>query len=127
MTFEPHFKRNLLLVFLNDGDGQSETNNNKIDRGACCGKRRDPAALTTALISNPGAPSARNSLRFSQGSDGVVCKCFEILCVLACRAARPAFIINEDTNILGREESLEGIRLPCRFPFGSVNKNHDRN
>src|SRR5207302_6911361 len=114
MTFEAHLKRNLLLVFVNDGDGQSETNNNKIDRRACCGKRRDPAALATALISDPGAPCARNSLRFSHRSDGVVCECFEILCVLAHRAAGPTFIINEGTNILGREESLERIRFPCR-------------
>src|ERR1700756_1363015 len=111
MTFQAHFKRNLLLVFVNDGDGQSETNNNEIDRRACCRKRRDPAALATALISDPGAPCGRNSLRFSHGSDGVVCEFFEILRVIAGRAAGPTFIINEGTNILGREESLEGVPL----------------
>src|ERR1700756_838185 len=127
MTFQTHFKRNLLLVFVNDGDGQSKTNNNEIDRRACCGKRRSPAALATALISDPGAPCARNSLRFLHGSDGVVCECFEILRVVAGRAAGPTFIINEGTHLLGREESLEGIRLQCRISFGSVNENHDWN
>src|SRR5580700_2586906 len=125
MTFEAHFKCNLLLVFVNDGHGQSETNNNKIDGRACCSKWRDPAALAAALISDPGAPCARNSLRFSHGSDGVVCECIEILRVLACGGPGAALIINEDTNILGREESLQRIRLACRFFLGSVNKNHD--
>src|SRR5213080_3001012 len=98
MTFELHFKRNLLLVFVNDGDGQSETNNNKIDRRACCGKRRDPAALTAALISNPRAALASNSLRFSRGSDGIICESIEILRVFTFRGAGSAFVINEDAN-----------------------------
>src|SRR4029077_1914057 len=94
---------------------------------ACCGQRRNPAALATALISDPDAPCACNSLGFLHRSDGVVCKCFEILRVLARRATGPTFIINKGTNILGGEESLKSIRLPCRFSFSSVNKNDDRN
>ena len=72
MTFEAHLKRHLLLVFVNDGDGQPETDNNEIDGRACCGERRDPAALTAALISNPGTARASDSLCFSHGSDGVI-------------------------------------------------------
>src|ERR1700736_6182531 len=121
MTFEAHFKCNLLLVFVNDGNGQSEANNNKIHGRACCRKRRDPSALATALISDPGAPRARNSLRFSHGRDSVVCECVEILGVLAFRAPGAALIINEGAHILGGEESLERIRVACRFSFASVN------
>src|SRR5437868_15233010 len=111
MTFELHFKRNLLLVFVNDGDGQSETNNNKIDRRACCGKRRDPAALATALISDPSAPCARNSFRFSHGRDGIICESIEILRVFTFRGAGSAFVINEGVNIFLRLESLVLIRV----------------
>src|SRR4029453_12266920 len=77
MTFEAHLKRNLFLVFVNDGDGQSKTDNNKIDRCAGCGERRDPASLTTALISNPGAARASYSPGFSHGSHGVICERIE--------------------------------------------------
>jgi len=49
MTFEAHLKRHLFLVFVNNGNGQAETDDNEIDGRACCGDRRDPAALATAL------------------------------------------------------------------------------
>ena len=39
MTFEAHLKRDLLLVFVNDGDSQPETDNNEIDGRSCCGER----------------------------------------------------------------------------------------
>jgi hypothetical protein len=79
MTFEAHLKRNLLLVFVNDGDGQPKTDNNKVDRRACCGEWRDPASLTTALVSNPGAAGASNPPRFSHGGHGIICERIEIL------------------------------------------------
>jgi hypothetical protein len=101
MSFEAHLKRNLLLVFVNDGDGQPETDNNEIDGRACCGERRDPAALTTALISDPGAACASNSLRFPHSRDGVICQRIEILRVFAVRSAGSAFVVNEGANILG--------------------------
>jgi len=37
MSFEVHLKGNLLLVFVNDGDGQAEADNNEIDGCAGCG------------------------------------------------------------------------------------------
>src|SRR5436305_7365002 len=61
MTFEAHLKGNLLLVFVNDRNSQSKTDNNKIDVRVRCGERRDPAALTTTLISDPGTTGASNS------------------------------------------------------------------
>src|SRR5437773_12541622 len=102
MAFEPHFKRNLLLVFVNDGHGEAETNNNEIYGPACCGKRRDPPALTTALISDPGAPPTRNSLRFPHRSDGVIRERLEILRIFSLRAAGSAVVMYERANILGR-------------------------
>src|SRR5437773_7805728 len=102
MAFEPHFKRNLLLVFVNDGHGEAETDNNEIYGRACCGKRRDPPALTTALISDPGAPPTGNSLRFPHGSDSVIREHLEILRICPLRAAGSAFVIDESANILGR-------------------------
>src|SRR4030095_10737670 len=79
MTFKAHLKSNLLLVFVNGRDGKPEADDNEIDGGACCGERHDPAALTSALISNPRAARACNSLRLSHGSHGVVCEGIEIL------------------------------------------------
>src|SRR6266480_1084561 len=102
MAFEPHLKRNLLLVFVNDGDCQPKADNNEIYGSAGCGKWRDPSALATALISDPGAAPARDSLRFSHGSDGVIRKRLEILRICALRAAGSAFVIDESANILGR-------------------------
>src|SRR5438552_7067576 len=102
MAFEPHFKRNLLLVFVNDGHGEAETDNHEIYGRACCGKRRDPPALTTALISDPGAPPTGDSLRFPHRSDGVIRERLEILRIGALRAAGSAFVIDESANILGR-------------------------
>src|SRR5215831_12972107 len=102
MSFEAHLERNLLLVFVNDGDRQTEANNNEIDRRTGCGEWRDPSALATALISDPGAACARDSLRFSHGSDGIICECIEILRVFACRPARSALVIDECANILSR-------------------------
>src|SRR5580700_7888554 len=101
MTFEAHFKRNLLLVFVNDGDGQSEADNNEIDRCVCCGEGRDPAALTPTLISDSGTAGASNLLRFPHGSDGVIRERIEILRIFALRSAGSAFVINEGANILG--------------------------
>src|SRR6266446_65877 len=100
MTFEAHLERNLLLVFVNDGDGQSEADDNEIDRGACCRERRDPASLTAALISDPGTARTSNSLRLPHTSHGVICKRIEILRVFAFRAAGSSFVINEGANIL---------------------------
>src|SRR5205814_8720704 len=102
MAFEAHLQRDLLLIFINDGDGQSETDNNEIDRRTRRGERRNPAALATALISNPGAARASNSLRFSHGSHGVICECIEILRVFAVRSAGSAFVVDERANIFGR-------------------------
>src|SRR6266487_619935 len=102
MTFEAHLKRNLLLVFVNDGNGQSEADDNEIDGCARCGKRRDPAALTTALISNPDAARASDSPGFPHGSNGVIRERIEILRIFAVRSAGPAFVINESANVLGR-------------------------
>jgi hypothetical protein len=101
MAFEAHLKRNLLLVFINDGDGQTEAYDNEIDRRARCGERRDPTPLTTTLISDRGTARAGNALRFSHGSDGVICERLKILRVFAFRAAGPAFVIDEGADILG--------------------------
>src|SRR5262249_60687262 len=60
MSFEAHLKGNLLLVFVNDGDGQTEADDNEIDGRAACGEWRDPSALATALISDPSATLARD-------------------------------------------------------------------
>src|SRR5882724_5590857 len=106
VTFEAHLKRDLLLVFINDRNGQSETDNNEIDGRARCGERRNPAALATALISNPGAAPASNSLRFSHGSHGVICERIEILRVFAARSAGSAFVVDERANIFGRQQTL---------------------
>src|SRR5438552_18981769 len=100
MAFEPHFKRNLLLVFVNDGHGEAETDNNEIYGRACCGKRRDPPALTTALISDPGAPPTGNSLRFPHRSDGVISERHVILRICALRASGYAFVIDDRTYVL---------------------------
>ena len=102
MTFEAHLKRHLLLVFVNNGNGQPEADDNEIDGRACCGHGRDPAALTTSLISNPGTARASDSLRFSHGSDGVIRQRIEILRVFACRPPGSAFVVDECANILGR-------------------------
>ena len=102
MTFKAHLKRNLLLVFVNDGNGQSEADNNEIDGRVCCRERRDPAALAATLISDPGAARASNSIRFPHGSDGVMCERIEILRIFAFLAAGSPFVINEGANILRR-------------------------
>ena len=102
MTFEAHLKRDLLLVFVDNGHGQPETDNNEIDGRSYCGERCDPAALTAALISNPGAARTSNSPGVPHGSDGVIREHIEILRIFAFHAAGPAFVINEDANILSR-------------------------
>src|SRR5262245_46338221 len=127
MTFEAHLERNLLLVFVDDRDSQSEADNNEVDTRARCGEWRDPASLTTTLISDPGAASASNSLRFPHSRRGVICECIEILRVFACRLAGSAFVIHEGANILGRYQSLECLPLSCGFLFRTVKKNLDRN
>src|SRR5436190_5602796 len=102
MTFEAHLKRNLLLIFVNDRNGQPEADDNEIDGRVCCGERRDPAALTTTLISDPGTAGASNSLGFPHGSDGVIRERIEILRIFAVRSAGSAFVINECANVRGR-------------------------
>src|SRR6266545_3823827 len=102
MTFEAHLKRHLLLVFVNHRNGQPETDDNEIDGRACCGERRDPTALTTPLISNPGAARASDSPGFPHGSDGVIRERIEILRIFAVRSAGPPFVIDESADILGR-------------------------
>src|SRR5262245_13439345 len=102
MTFETHLERNLLLIFVNDGDGQPEADNNEIDRRARCGERHNPPALTTALVSDPGTAPASNSPRFPHSGNGVICERIEILRVFAFRATGSPFVINVGTNILGR-------------------------
>src|SRR4029453_11872310 len=126
MTFEAHLKRDLLLVFVNDGDSQPETDNNEIDRRARCGEWCDPAALTAALISDPGRVRASDPSGFSHFTHGIIYKYIKILLGRAFRAAGPALIIDEGTNILGRQQSLERIRLARRFSLRTVNEDDDR-
>src|SRR4029453_7971327 len=107
MTFQAHLKRDLLLVFVNDGDSQPENDNNEIDRRACCGERCDPATLTAALITDPGTACSSNLPGFAQGGHGVICECIEILRIFAVRSAGSAFVINEHANILGRKKAFK--------------------
>src|SRR4029453_1218934 len=102
MTFQAHLKRDLLLVFVNDGDSQPETDNNEIDRRGCCGEGCGPATLTAALITDPGTACSSNLPGFAHGGHRVICECIEILSIFAFRAAGPAFVINEHANILRR-------------------------
>src|ERR1044072_4497217 len=109
MTFEAHLKRHLLLVFVNHRNGQSETDDNEIDGRARCGDGRDPAALTTSLISNPRPAGASDSLCFSHGSDGIIRERIEILRVFACRSTGSPFVVDECANIFGGQQSLERV------------------
>src|SRR5262249_370118 len=99
MTFKAHLECNLLLVFVNDGDRQSEADDNEIDRGACRRERRDPATLTATLISDPATARAGNSLCLPHSGHGIICERIEILRVTAFRAAGSPFVIDEGADV----------------------------
>jgi hypothetical protein len=127
VAFLAHFNFNFLTVFVDDTDGQPETDDDKIVWRTTGRDRGHPSALTAGLIADAAQTGPRQAPRFAQRRDRIVGQQAEVLAVGTPRCSGPSLVIYEHTDTLRGEHTLQEIVCQGRVMFRAMQQNDNGN